>query len=365
MTTPLPTPHRRWLETMVHLISWTMVLASPLLLMQQPDDGHHLTDYWFHMLVPLSLLFAFYLNYWCYIPRILFQENRLWHFLLANALTIVALALALRYANSLYFAGFRPHPDDRMPPPQYVFFFRDVTSLVFAVCISVAIRVSRRLQESEAARREAVKSRTEAELKNLRNQLNPHFLLNTLNNIYALITFDTDKAQQAVQELSKLLRYVLYDNQSLFVPLSKEADFIRNYIELMRIRLPAQVSLEARFDIQPDSQTPIAPLLFISLIENAFKHGISPTEPSFIDLRLSEDATSVCCRIANSNHPKSRSDKSGSGIGLQQVSQRLELLYPGQYRWERSLADGGKTYLSSITLYRPASPSSHPSFIQP
>ena len=360
MTLHLSHTNRRWLEAMVHFISWTMVLASPLLLMQQPNDDQHLTHYWFHMLVPLSLLCVFYLNYWYYIPRILFQENQLWRFLAVNTLTIVALALALRYASSLYFGGFRHHPGDRVPPPQYVFFFRDVTSLVFAVCISVAIRVSRRLQESEAARREAVKSRTEAELKNLRNQLNPHFLLNTLNNIYALISFDADKAQQAVQELSKLLRYVLYDNQSLFVPLSKEADFIRNYIELMRIRIPTQVSLEARFDIQPGSQTPIAPLLFISLIENAFKHGISLTEPSFIHICLSEDATSVCCRIVNSNHPKSRSDKSGSGIGLQQVSQRLELLYPGHYRWERQLTDDGKTYVSSITLFQPSSISSNP-----
>ncbi len=134
----------------------------------------------------------------------------------------------------------------------------------------------------EAARKEAERNRTEAELKNLRNQLNPHFLLNTLNNIYALIAFDTDKAQQAVQELSKLLRYVLYDNQQTYVPLGKETDFIRNYIELMRIRLSSNVQMTTQIDILPDSQTLIAPLIFISLIENAFKHGISPTERSFI-----------------------------------------------------------------------------------
>jgi len=86
--------------------------------------------------------------------------------------------------------------------------------------------MSARWGQAEAARREAEKSRTEAELKNLRNQLNPHFLLNTLNNIYALIAFDSDKAQQAVQELSKLMRYVLYDNQQNYVPLCKEVDFI-------------------------------------------------------------------------------------------------------------------------------------------
>ena len=342
--------NHRWLEIFIHLISWSMVLASPLLLTQQPDDSQQLTHYWFHMLVPLSLMFVFYLNYWYYIPRLLFCENRLWQFLTANAVTIVIMALALRYTSHYYFSDIRP-ADGHLPPPTYVFLFRDMTSLVFAVCISVAIRVSRRLQASEAARREAVKSRTEAELKNLRNQLNPHFLLNTLNNIYALIAFDTDKAQQAVQELSKLLRYVLYDNQNLYVPLTKEADFIRNYIELMRIRVSSQVALEVRFDIQPNSPTLVAPLLFISLIENAFKHGISPTEKSFIHIALTEDDRCICCRIANSNHPKSSSDKSGSGIGLEQVGKRLELLYPGKYRWDRHLCDGDRTYISELTLY--------------
>ena len=172
-------------------------------------------------------------------------------------------------------------------------------------------------------------------LKNLRNQLNPHFLLNTLNNMYALIAFDSDKAQQAVQELSKLLRYVLYDNQQTYVPLCKEVDFIRNYIELMRIRLSSNVKMTTQFDIQPDSQTLIAPLIFISLIENAFKHGISPTETSFISIRISDSNKEVICEIRNSNHPKTMEDKSGSGVGLEQVSRRLEILYPGEDVYKR------------------------------
>lgn len=158
--------------------------------------------------------------------------------------------------------------------------------MILTVGLSTAIRLSGRWGQIEAARREAEKSRTEAELKNLRNQLNPHFLLNTLNNIYALIAFDTDKAQAAVQELSRLLRHVLYDNQQNFVPLGKEMDFIRNYIELMRIRLSSNVTVETAISVRPDSRTEIAPLIFISLIENAFKHGISPTEPSYIRIHF-------------------------------------------------------------------------------
>lgn len=222
--------------------------------------------------------------------------------------------------------------------------------MILTVGLSAAIRLSGRWVQVEAARREAEKSRTEAELKNLRNQLNPHFLLNTLNNIYALIAFDTDKAQTAVQELSRLLRHVLYDNQQNFVTLGKEMDFIKNYIALMRIRLSSNVTVETRFDIRPDSPTEIAPLIFISLIENAFKHGISPTEPSHIRIYFSENVHEVRCEITNSYHPKSEADKSGSGIGLEQVGKRLELTYPSRYAWKHGISEDGKEYKSVLTI---------------
>lgn len=238
----------------------------------------------------------------------------------------------------------------KIKPPHFIFFMRDIATMIFAAGLSVAIRVSIRWNETEKARREAVKSRTEAELKNLRNQLNPHFLLNTLNNIYALIAFDSDKAQQAVQDLSKLLRYVLYDNQEMFVPLQKEIDFIKNYIELMRIRVSDKVNIVTEFNIKPQSQTPIAPLIFISLIENAFKHGISPSGESFINISISENDNEIICVIKNSNFPKTEKDKSGSGIGLEQVRKRLEIIYQGNYKWECYLSDNGKIYNSSIVI---------------
>ena len=232
--------------------------------------------------------------------------------------------------------------------------------MVFVASLSVAIRMSLRWRVTETARKEAEKSKSEAELKNLRNQLNPHFLLNTLNNIYALIAFDAEKAQDAVQELSKLLRYVLYDNQAEYVPLGKEAEFIRNYIELMKIRLASDVKLETRIEIRPDSTTLIAPLLFISLIENAFKHGISPGGESFIRIELSEKASGVVrCEISNSNFPKSGNDKSGSGIGLAQVGKRLELMYPGNYQWSRGVTVDGQVYISSLSI------STHPKTYKP
>ena len=118
----------------------------------------------------------------------------------------------------------------------------------------------------------------------------------------------------------------------------------------MRIRLSSNVKMTTQFDIQPDSQTLIAPLIFISLIENAFKHGISPTETSFISIRISESNKEVICEIRNSNHPKTMEDKSCSGVGLEQVSRRLEILYPGDYTWSKGISKEGEVYESRLSI---------------
>ncbi len=337
----------RSLEVVIHIICWGLFFFFPLFVIQRLDGSIDWQSYLRHSVVSVSICFIFYQNYFFFVPQLLFKA-RTKEFFIANIVAICVLGFGLNLYN-VYFLF--PPKDNHPFPPRVIFILRDIVSLAFAAGLSASIQMSKRWSKAETERREAVKNRMEAELKNLRNQLNPHFLLNTLNNIYALIAFDAEKAQQAVQELSKLLRYVLYDNQQVFVPLVKEADFMRNYIELMRIRVSSQVEISTQFDIRPNSQTLIAPLIFISLIENAFKHGISPVEKSFIDVNLSETDSEITCRIRNSNHPKSATDKSGSGIGLEQVSKRLELAYPGKYKWERSLLDDGKEYCSSITIY--------------
>ena len=342
-TTPRP------LVIMIHIISWGIVFGFPLFFSERGGGGINWDIYLRHSIVPLSFLIVFYVNYLFLVPSILLHNQRK-RYILYNVALVCLMGLLLHVWQTIAFSSFVPKSGEHHGPPGWLFFARDIVSLIFTIGLSAAIRMSIQWGEAETARREAEKSRTEAELKNLRNQLNPHFLLNTLNNIYALIAFDSDKAQQAVQELSKLLRYVLYDNQQTYVPLCKEVDFIRNYIELMRIRLSGSVEVTTRFTIQPDSQTEIAPLIFISLIENAFKHGISPTESSFIHVELTETAQRIECKIVNSYHPKNETDKSGSGIGLEQVSKRLELLYPGRYDWQRGASSNGKVYESILII---------------
>ena len=343
----------RIIEALIHIIGWGIVFAFPFVMMTRSGFTITWMEYLRHgSIVPLSFLIVFYCNYCFLIPRYLF-EGRIRQYLLLNILLIACVTAGVHFWQEYAFHTYAKADGEsqrHIGPPKWIFIMRDFFSMILTVGLSAAIRLSGRWVQVEAARREAEKSRTEAELKNLRNQLNPHFLLNTLNNIYALIAFDTDKAQTAVQELSRLLRHVLYDNQQNFVTLDKEMDFIRNYIELMRIRLSSNVTVETRFDIRPDSPTEIAPLIFISLIENAFKHGISPTEPSFIRIHFSESPGEIYCEITNSYHPKSMADKSGSGIGLEQVRKRLELTYPGHYDWKQGVSENMKEYKSVLII---------------
>lgn len=300
--------------------------------------------------MPLSCLIVFYCNYFILIPKYLFREQKK-TYILFNLAVILAVVIGFHFREIMDMPSLlekrikHPHPR----PPMMMFLISNTIMLILTAGLSAAIRLSERWTETEAGRREAEKSKTEAELKNLKNQLNPHFLLNTLNNIYALIAFDTDKAQQAVQDLSKLLRYVLYDNNRNYVPLRQDVEFMRNYIDLMRIRLSKEVEVTTDIKIPSASETMIAPLLFISLIENAFKHGVNYSEASFIHIRLQEDTErKVTCHIENSYFPKGEQDKSGSGIGLEQLQRRLDLLYPDRYVWLREVKDN--RYISVLTI---------------
>ena len=345
------TSARRPLEILIHIISWGIMFGFPFFFVERGNGNINWMAYIRHLAVPLSFMIAFYVNYFILVPRYLFQSQAK-RYIVYNIIFLCVIGILLHLWQSLIFdPSFAPKAKRPGMPPGWLFFLRDMLSLVFTIGLSAAIRMSARWTQNEAARKEAERNRTEAELKNLRNQLNPHFLLNTLNNIYALIAFNCDKAQEAVQELSKLLRHVLYDNQQTFVPLEKELDFIRNYVALMRIRLPQQVEISLHLETDPGSSLLIAPLLFISLIENAFKHGISPTAHSFISIAITGNTDgTVRCEIQNSNYPKTGQDKSGSGIGLEQVSKRLELIYPKHYEWEKGISANGQVYSSILTI---------------
>ena len=337
---------------LIHVMAWGLVFGTPFFFVDKDAPEMMWKKYLDFCVIPVSSILIFYANYLFLINRLLFKK-KIVKYIIINTLMIVALLISMeiwrdwvspKQVIEAYRIEKRVDDDNqireyRIPlhlgkPNIYkkIFFTsRDLFPLVLIIGLSVAIRMTQNWYRLEAERRELEKSKTEAELKNLKNQLNPHFLFNTLNNIYSLIEFSPPKAQQSIQDLSKLLRYVLYDNQH-FVPISKELVFIENYIALMKIRLSDAVQVEVNISDGINPDTKIAPLLFITLIENSFKHGISYSEHSFIHINLYEDENNhIVCRIENSYFPKNDKSKSGFGIGLVNLRKRLALLYPERH----------------------------------
>jgi LytS/YehU family sensor histidine kinase len=204
---------------------------------------------------------------------------------------------------------------------------------------SVALKTTERWLKTETERKEAMTNKLESELQHLKYQLQPHFFFNSLNNIYSLVDVSPEQAKQTIHSLSKLMRYLLYQTNNDKVSLTNEIQFITNYIELMKLRFTENTKIEYDFPVlKTDLQ--VAPLLFISLIENAFKHGVSASQKTEIVFKMNVNENRISFSIKNHNFPKTDSDKSGSGIGLQNMKKRLQLLYPGKYQFSTAVNDG-------------------------
>ena len=336
-------------KVFLHIAFWAFMFLSPMQYMR--GTGTSMLQYVMNCMSPLLMMVVFYANYKWLTPRY-FVAGKHRYFFLINLAMIIIFAIVLHYWMDFTNIVFPPNPAfSRLPDALDAFLFvvRDVINFIIFAAAATCLKLAQQWMWAEEAIKNADNAKAQAELSNLRNQINPHFLLNTLNNIYDLTAFDTPKAQEAIQELSKMLRHILYDYQQPTVPLKDEMEFLENYIKLMRIRLPQSVEVTSHFDVA-NSNLEIAPMLFISLIENAFKHGVSPTEPSFINITIEANEQQIVCDIQNSNHPKTAGDRSGHGIGLQQVQRRLDLSYYKQYTWQRGVSEDGKTYYSKIVL---------------
>ena len=335
---------------LIHIVGWGILICSPLFFTGR-SGVNSVEDYVRGIIVPLSYMSIFYINYVWLIKRFLFRRQT-GRFLCCNVLLILAVMglvhLCMTYAIPDQMIG-PPHAHPRPLRDVIGFYLINVMIYSLVAGLSVAIRMTNGWYKVQANQRELERERAEAELSNLKSQLNPHFLFNTLNNIYSLIAFSPEKAQEAVHDLSRLLRYVLYESNQPLVPIEKDLDFLRNYIELMRIRLPRHVDLQT--DIE--AATPgvmIAPLLFISLVENAFKHGVSNSQPSFIQITIRQAGDAVNCSIRNSYVPKTAGDKSGSGIGLSNLEKRLSLLYPECYHF--TYGKEGENYVAHLVIHK-------------
>ena len=356
-----------------HLTSWLLnvvvwaiiILALPIATWLSTQDYEaaktSLNVVWGIFMSPFLIYFV---NFYVFGPLLFFMDKkearsfrvynklsnrtRYWIFGLCNLITIPLF-------NSRFFLLWW-HRDSipnmpEMTPNMWIGFFSGAFMFFMLNCIvaaiAIAIRHFIRNRDIKQQLKDEKAKNTEAELAWLKNQINPHFLFNTLNNISSLTQIDPDAAQDAIAQLSDLLRYAMYETNKSLVPIQGEVEFMENYIALMKLRCNYKAVVNAQWDII-NGQSEIAPLLFISLIENAFKHGLSSSRPSRIDIQLKQQEEQLVFTCDNTNYPKSDADRSGSGIGIENTRRRLELMYHDRYQWEQSL--DGDIYHVRITL---------------
>ena len=294
----------------------------------------------------MPLLILYYVNYYLFIPKVLYKGD-VKKFILYNFggfLLYFAMHLALSYF-------FR---DPRYPfevRHSFVFLLWSLPwSLIIYVLVvgfAIGLKFYELRNQQLIEEKERKNEQTEAELTWLKNQLNPHFLFNSLNNISCQIYTDPDEAQENLSRLSSLLRYALYETNCEFVPVKGEIEFMNDYITLMKLRCSDKTTVDVDLDVN-DTNIKILPLLYISLIENAFKHGVSNNSDSFVNISFKKEDNRLVFRVRNSNFPKTDGKRSGSGIGIENLKRRLQLAYPNHYHYISELR--GNEFFSELSI---------------
>jgi two-component system, LytTR family, sensor histidine kinase AlgZ len=274
----------------------------------------------------LAAMLISYVNYFYFLPRFLFTKKiGLYIFSFIAAFTIVVYS---RIELERYFIG--TFFDDH----EYLYRPRWVVQLIFSnlsiVLFVSLLRFATDWLDLQTTRKEIEKEKLTAELNFLKAQVNPHFLFNTLNNLYYLAYSKSENTAEVIEKLSRMMRYMIYDSNYPQVQLSKEIEYMQNYISLEKLRLSDKVNIQ--FSVEGDSDTVrITPLILITFLENAFKHGVtSSSKESWINVSLECKPNQLHFTVSNSKPSVSRIDEK-SGIGLQNVKRRLELSYPGKH----------------------------------
>lgn len=320
-----------------HILVWIVLFSFPYLLSAGQEQV--LIKVIAHSWIPLFLYAViFYCNYLFLINKLFFRD-RILMFIVANAL-LIALFIWLKdeVTHTYFMEAFPKMPKDDKGPPIKLFIYVQIISFIIPSIFALTLKITERWIKTEAERKEAANAKLQSELQHLKYQLQPHFFFNSLNNIYSLVDISPEDAKATIHNLSKLMRYLLYETNIEKVSLGKELDFMEKYIELMKLRLAENTKVEYVFpELTEDVQ--VAPLLFISLIENAFKHGVSASKESTISFEMRVVDNQIYFKSINLNVPKNSTDRSGSGIGLQNLKKRLELIYHNKYQFCTEVQD--------------------------
>jgi sensor histidine kinase YesM len=247
-------------------------------------------------------------------------------------------------------AAFRKLGPPRRHRPDHGWDVLLLAIIALVIGISTSVTAIQKWQKDNHAREELEKDKVTSELSFLKAQINPHFFFNTLNNIYALTVVDSEVAGKAIHQLSRMMRYLLYDTQQGHTMLSQEIAFVKDYISLMQLRLTdvVKVTIDTPAGLK---DLPLAPMIFLPFVENAFKHGVSATQHSHIDIVFVQSDKVLDLTVKNSiMKDNSVSLDTNSGIGLVNTRRRLDLLYPGKYTLDINEENAFNEYTVHLVL---------------
>lgn len=368
-------------ETLVYVSMWLMLALAPVVVMAIKTYNHVEWFFdWsevFHVWVVYAVfLVPFLIHNYLLVPIILYRHRARTYFIYVTVLVLLFFGFQrwIRPERPRHFRSHRPErvdvvvdqkgngkalqrkPRDRrygrkdgahVRPP---FFFEQmdvVNTIVLVLIFGMNVGVKLLFKQSRDRKRmeELERRNLEQQLEYLKFQVNPHFFMNTLNNIHALVDIEPEKAKESIVVLSRMMRYLLYDGNSKFIPLEKELSFIRHYIQLMRMRYTDHVRIAVDVPEKvPEAKIP--PLVLFTFVENAFKHGITYQHDCFIELTIRVEGRCLLLRCANSRADKPCEEK--GGVGLANLCQRLSLIYGND--WEMTIDDEPETYEANLRL---------------
>ncbi len=323
-------------ESLLYFLVWAMALLVPILNSKMMSEEHVLLVNIFIVwskLIPY--IFIFLINNYILAPYLLLRKRYI-----SYTVLLLIMLVSIFYTLEYYLDSISHLPyvsaDSEVIHGKASFtdlaWYWNVLLGVFMTLANIGIKFVFKSMSDERKIIALERQGLQAEMDALKYQINPHFFMNTLNNIHALIDIDAAAAKTTVIELSKMMRYVLYDSENQVTNLVSDVSFVEDYIALMRIRFTSDVDI--RFDVQDPLPVgvKVPPLLLIVFVENAFKHGVSYAEPSHVHISLRCEGGRTHFEVRNSQH-KTMSAQRG-GVGLENVRKRLELIYGGNYLLE-------------------------------
>jgi hypothetical protein len=329
---------------LLYAIIWVLVLISPYFRYMQdvsPNGWNRMIGDWTNLFL---LLLLFLINLFVLVPRLLFNDKRSQYFFIVTTMifAVAVISLIVHPTGPPQPPGREISPEDMQTGrpldilPLLGTILNNLIAAFLIIGSSTALELEYKWRSEQKLRKDAEKEQLRTNLALLRHQVSPHFFMNTLNNIHALVEIDSGKAQDAIERLSILMRYLLYDSAQSNIELKKEIEFINSFVSLMQLRHSDEVEVKIRIPDQiPDIKIP--PMLFISLLENAFKHGVSYPMSSYIYFELQIHQNTLVCNIKNSKHQTvvNQFDEY-SGIGLENIKKSLNLLYEKDYKLDVS-----------------------------